>query len=75
MKYKSSDHSQGDPNMEKSTAVNFKERWTMFLQDRQINNNTIVDGDRELPGRWTGFTQSATLNDPPRELCTGSRET
>ena len=45
------------------------------LQDRQINDNRIVAGDRELLGPSTGFTQFATLNETPREGCTWSGET
>ena len=45
------------------------------LQDRQINDNRIVAGDRELLGPWTGFTQFEILNEPPPKGCTWSGET
>ena len=52
-----------------------KTKKTKVLQDSQISGNGIVDGDRELPGPWTIFTQLARLNEPPPKRCTWSRET
>ena len=44
------------------------------LQDRQINDNGIVAGDRELLGPWTGFTQFEILNETPPKRQPGPNE-
>ena len=75
MKYKSSDHSQLDPEHGEEHCSQLQGAVDGVLQDRQINDNRIVDGDRELPRRWTGFTQPATLNETPSRGMHGSGET